>query len=114
MDGTTARSVYKHEPMMALVPPLPLATSPVYSNGDRYAELPDGDTFYPKLLNLSKRLRANITVLECGDRLQANRVLSMARRVMKDMENAVLEVWPGGNEHCNPDGTRAVVIRNRN
>lgn len=114
MDGTTARSVYKYEPMMALVPPLPLATPPVYSNGNRHAELLDGDTFYPKLLNLSKRLRANITVLECGDRLQANRVLSMAQRVMKDMANAVVEIWPGGDEHCNSDGTRAVVIRNRN
>ncbi|KAJ9315960.1 hypothetical protein DTO271D3_3746 [Paecilomyces variotii] len=74
-DGTTSRSVRTYEPKVALVPP-PM-------NNGRYTgrdidTWPQEDTFYPYLFSLSLKLQVRLTVLECGDLQQAQRIVSLA------------------------------------
>jgi methylase of polypeptide subunit release factors len=66
---TTSRSVRNFEPKLALVPS---SRAPV---GDEA----QGDQFYPRLLELSEFVDANILLVEVSDMDQANRVASMAR-----------------------------------
>jgi hypothetical protein len=74
-NGITKRSVRLYEPKLALVPPSP----EVCTDSPNLPVADAGDSFYPILLDLSVRVGADLTVLECGDAEQADRVLSLAR-----------------------------------
>ncbi|KAJ5092255.1 hypothetical protein NUU61_007125 [Penicillium alfredii] len=112
-DGTTARSVRRFEPKLALVPPLVDSVDSEGLAGGR----PE-DIFYHRLITLSFRLRAKVTVLECGDIAQANRVVAMHQAIASGQADASsAEVWPiteqellanGFHPH---DGSRCVVIQ---
>ncbi len=68
-DRTTSRSVRNFEPKLALVP-------------SRLAPVDDeaqGDWFYPRLLELSEAVDANILLVEVSNMDQAVRVAAMAR-----------------------------------
>lgn len=85
-DGTTSRSVRKHEPIAALVPEL----------GDSPTGLKaSGDVFYPHLLDLSLRVGAQLTVLEVGNTDQANRVSAMVQQTIQQraLTNSLVEIW---------------------
>lgn len=70
-DGTTSRSVRIFEPALALVPP---------NTGNNPGATPNqGDLFYHHLVALASKLRARLTVLECGDRMQAERVVGICQ-----------------------------------
>lgn len=70
----TQRSVRRFEPRTALVPP-PLLSSdePVSSI------LAEGDSFYPRLLQIAQDVNAKIILMEVGDMQQAVRVAKLAR-----------------------------------
>lgn len=108
-NGTTARSVRLFEPKSALVPPTDTTTTT--STTDK----PE-DIFYRRILELSLDVRASITVLECGDRMQAERVVEMVRG-MEGGGGLKAEVWPDMEEDCLAngfhvrDGSRCVIIR---
>lgn len=97
-DGTTARSVRIFEPTLALVPPGPRICN-------------QGDLFYHSLIAMSFKLRTKLTILECGDRMQANRVVAICRDfIEKERKHyeLLVEVFPNAgvdNEAC------AVIIR---
>jgi hypothetical protein len=89
VNGTTRRSVKLYEPKLALVPPLhPPPFAPQTSSASSASDPPlnyleqTGDAFYPVLLDLSARIHADLTVLECGDPPQTARVVSLARQSM--------------------------------
>ncbi|OJJ96360.1 hypothetical protein ASPACDRAFT_17389, partial [Aspergillus aculeatus ATCC 16872] len=65
LDGTTARSVRFHEPVLALVPP-----SPVSEKG----MVEEEDVFYARIVGLVGRVGARMVVFECGDYEQGGRV----------------------------------------
>lgn len=69
-DGTTARSVRIFEPRLALVPPSLPGSSGRKSIGQE-------DYFYHEIVSLYFGFRARLAVLECGSRLQAERVVSI-------------------------------------
>lgn len=106
-NGTTARSVRLFEPRLALVP-----DSSLDLGGERGRT---EDVFYCHILSLSRRVRAKITVLECGDIKQARRVVDMHNNMSPD--GSAVEIWPstesdlafyGFHPH---DGSRCVIIR---
>ncbi|KAJ5985128.1 hypothetical protein N7499_008594 [Penicillium canescens] len=108
-NGTTARSVRLFEPKMALVPPS-LVT------GDEPGR-PE-DIFYHRILALAFKLRAKITVLECGDILQAKRVVALYETLAsRESGQFSAEVWPScehdllENGFHATDGSRGVIIR---
>lgn len=91
-NGTTARSVRFFEPKLALVPPTALTNcekkllethqklhveSDVISDTGFDAQ---ADTFYPRLLSISSLLNAKLSIFECGDPQQAQRVEKLATR----------------------------------
>jgi len=62
------------------------------------------DTFYPRLLTLSSRVGARLTILECGDPAQARRVAGMAM-ANHDLDRAEVETWRcDGSEGYVPGG----------
>lgn len=65
----TARSVRLFEPKLALVPPSPAS-----------AKVHPGDTFYPKILDIAKRLGCKIILVEVSGMQQALRVANMFNR----------------------------------
>ncbi|KKZ66030.1 hypothetical protein EMCG_08201 [[Emmonsia] crescens] len=114
-NGTTARSVRKYEPKLALVPPpvvtgtdtagtavtdtsTPTSKRQVGEIHETVAAARREDMFYPHILSmgLSRVDAADLVVLECGDKGQAGRVAEMARRVYGGLE---VEVW-----RCDGDG----------
>jgi methylase of polypeptide subunit release factors len=108
-NGTTARSVRLFEPKMALVPPS-LVT------GDE-PDRPE-DIFYHRILALAFKLRAKITVLECGDIVQAKRVVALYETLAsRESGQFSAEVWPScerdllENGFHATDGSRGVIIR---
>lgn len=91
-DGTTARSVRIFEPTLALVPPTG-ARDPEARNCSQ------GDLFYHRIVALSFKLRPRLTVLECGDRVQAERVMAICRGFMGDLsDGSHIEVYPSAHE----------------
>jgi hypothetical protein len=85
-DGTTARSVRIFEPTIALVPPHWMHTS--------MFGLHEEDLFYQRLILLSFNLQVGLTVLECGDRLQAERVRSACGEIAANRRAAdTLSIW---------------------
>ncbi|KAJ5375361.1 hypothetical protein N7517_007367 [Penicillium concentricum] len=108
-NGTTARSVRRFEPKLALVPP--------YSGNEMEDCMPE-DIFYHRILTLAFKLKAKLTVLECGDSSQANRVVALHRRLaLAESGKFSAEVWPtrekdlADNGFHVTDGSRAVIIR---
>lgn len=110
-NGTTSRSVRRFEPKLALVPP-----------NTPQSEMPDGsnveDIFYHRILTLSLQSQAKLTVLECGDIMQARRVVAMYQAMTTDLaKGSTLEVWPNSEQDLaangfHPhDGSRCVIIR---
>lgn len=83
---TTARSVRKFEPKLALVPPS-------QNNSDHLSrrDKDQGDLFYPHLLDLAQRLSAKLVLLEVADLEQAKRVVSL---VLERLNwNVDVEIW---------------------
>jgi methylase of polypeptide subunit release factors len=127
-NGTTTRSVRLFEPRLALVPPTDVYTSTNGSTTGYEGDKPE-DIFYRRILELSLDVQASITVLECGDRMQAERVIGMVRGMSalrlesdggggeSEGDGFTVEVWPGSEEDClvngfhGRDGSRCVVIR---
>jgi methylase of polypeptide subunit release factors len=108
-NGTTARSVRLFEPKLALVPPS-LATGEELDRPE--------DVFYHRILALMFKLNAKITVLECGDIVQAQRVLALHETLAAtESDQFNTEVWPSTerdlaeNGFHATDGSRAVIIR---
>lgn len=75
-DGTTARSVRIFEPALALVPPT--TASPCI-----YESIRREDIFYYYIFHLGFKLRPNLIVLECGSRVQAERVVGIYDRISR-------------------------------
>ncbi|KAJ5166499.1 uncharacterized protein N7482_005280 [Penicillium canariense] len=107
-NGTTARSVRLFEPRLALVPPVGF----MGQDGDR-----SEDVFYRRILDLSLKVHAQVTVLECGDIMQADRVVEMHRTMTGGSRcNFNVEVWPTTEQDLaahgfHPqDGSRCVII----
>lgn len=122
IDGTTARGVRLSEPKLALVPK--------DSKAPRHNFRSDGilqqDIFYPAILAFAAMHRARLAVMECGDPLQAQRVVRLSRRIIgNDTTQASVEIWRcdgGFPDSCSvvddeekdcmgSQGARAVVIR---
>lgn len=91
-NGITKRSVRVYEPKLALVPPpLPASSSPSTHLGRDSSALAmrearekmviaQQDSFYPRLVDISRQIGARWTVLECGDAAQAGRILRLVNR----------------------------------
>ncbi|RMJ27645.1 Methyltransferase [Aspergillus sp. HF37] len=91
-DGTTARSVRIFEPTLALVPPTGVR-DPEARNCSQ------GDLFYHRIVALSFKLRPRLSVLECGDRVQAERVVAICRGFMEDLsDRSHIDVYPSADE----------------
>jgi methylase of polypeptide subunit release factors len=119
--GTTARSVRRWEPQLALVPqPLRFwashkAQRPGYGN-----PLQRGDEFYPPLLELARSVGSKAVVLEVGDGDQAMRVKDFAAQYFVAEPEIHVEMWrdDGTVDMAAPDhgfnqlgsGCRAVVV----
>ncbi|KAJ9484057.1 hypothetical protein VN97_g9329 [Penicillium thymicola] len=108
-NGTTARSVRRFEPKLALVPP---------HSGFRMEDCMPEDIFYHRILTLAFKLKAKLTVLECGDSHQADRVVALHKRLASAESGQFrAEVWPSQEQdlaengfHAT-DGSRSVVIQ---
>ncbi|KAJ5779024.1 hypothetical protein N7457_006744 [Penicillium paradoxum] len=108
-NGTTARSVRRFEPKLALVPP---------HLGFEKEDCRPEDIFYHRILTLAIKLRAKITVVECGDISQANRVVALHKRIASGESGQFsAEVWPSQerdlaqNGFHVTDGSRGVIIQ---
>lgn len=75
---TTAASVRRYEPKLALVPP--------QSSKEIHAQ--DGDLFYPVLYNIASRLNTKVVLFEVADMEQACRVATMANEHW-----GTVEIW---------------------
>ncbi|CAI7597885.1 unnamed protein product [Penicillium crustosum] len=108
-NGTTARSVRRFEPKLALVPP---------HSGPGMEDCMPEDIFYLRILTLAFKLKAKLTVLECGDSHQANRVVALHKRLASaETGRFSAEVWPSREQdlaengfHAT-DGSRGVIIQ---
>ncbi|RAK77496.1 uncharacterized protein BO72DRAFT_339008, partial [Aspergillus fijiensis CBS 313.89] len=83
LDGTTARSVRFHEPVLALVPPSPASQNGMVEGlgqGQRQGEGQGEDVFYARIVGLAGRVGARMVVFECGDYEQGGRVVELCRR----------------------------------
>jgi len=76
---TTAASVRRYEPKLALVPPHSSAAEHVVQ---------DGDAFYPELYRISKLVKSKVILFEVADMEQACRVAAMA-----DEHWHTVEIW---------------------
>jgi methylase of polypeptide subunit release factors len=75
---TTAASVRRYEPKLALVPP--------HSPTQQTVE--DGDAFYPELYKIAKSVNSKVVLFEVADMEQACRVAAMA-----DEHWTIVEIW---------------------
>ncbi|KAJ6024516.1 hypothetical protein N7540_005313 [Penicillium herquei] len=113
-NGTTSRSVRRFEPHLALVP-APQSTLPDECNAE--------DIFYHHILRLSLKSSARVTVLECGDIMQARQVAKMHNSMTQALAQSGREfkfdirIWPETKRECDEngfhlyDGARCVIIR---
>lgn len=109
-DGTTARSVRLFEPRLALIPPASGSTEDAQDRPE--------DVFYRRILTLSIKLQAKVTVLECGDMTQAGRVVEMYTTMTSShSDHSSAEIWPSterdlaANGFHPYDGSRCVIIK---
>lgn len=105
-NGTTARSVRFFEPKLALVPPtavsdgerkMPGTSQKIYMTSEVNSETgfdAHADTFYPRLISLSSLLNAKLSVFECGDSQQAQRVAELAGHHQPVMKGSEPEMRP--------------------
>lgn len=108
-NGTTARSVRRFEPKLALVPP---------HSGSGVEDCMPEDIFYHRILTLAFKLKAKLTVLECGDSHQADRVVALHKRLASaESRQFSAQVWPSREQdlaengfHAT-DGSRGVIIQ---
>lgn len=70
-ENTTQRSVKLYEPRLALVPPP--------QNNSLYSQVDQGDIFYPRLLQIARKVGAKVVLFEVADLEQAERVALMAK-----------------------------------
>jgi methylase of polypeptide subunit release factors len=75
---TTAASVRRYEPKLALVPP--------QSTTEHIVQ--DGDAFYPELYRIAEVVKSKVVLFEVADMEQACRVAAMA-----DVHWATVEIW---------------------
>jgi methylase of polypeptide subunit release factors len=75
---TTAASVRRYEPKLALVPP--------HSSKEQIIQ--DGDAFYPRLYNIASQVNSKVVLFEVADIKQACRVAAMA-----DKHWQTVEIW---------------------
>lgn len=123
-SGTTARSVRRFEPALALVPS---PTSALLVDFAERAGCRLDDVFYARLLDIfvslchstasrpaKKTTRARVALFEVGDLDQAMRVSGMAlRRVTAGTGlNADIEIWKDWPD-CNDEGIDTVVVEGR-
>jgi HemK-like putative methylase len=119
--GSTARSVRKYEPKLALVPPSRPHLSSLPRPGRPEPEWPDhdaepGDEFYHPILQLAKEAEAKVILLEVGDTLQAVRVARVAKGAFASSEGTLVEIWRdggsvvGSGDRVGEDQGRAVVV----
>jgi methylase of polypeptide subunit release factors len=83
---TTAASVRRYEPKLALVPP--------HSSKEHIIQ--DGDAFYPELYKIARLVRSKVVLFEVADMEQARRVAAMA-----DEHWHTVEIWrddPGATD----------------
>lgn len=102
-DGTTARSVRIFEPTLALVPP-------VGKDYPGQGDCNQGDLFYHSLVAISLKLRTKLAVLECGDRIQAKRVVSICQGFIEKEQkhhDLLVEIYP----NCPENEACAVIMR---
>ncbi|OJJ48767.1 hypothetical protein ASPZODRAFT_60282 [Penicilliopsis zonata CBS 506.65] len=112
-DGTTTRSVRRYEPKIALVPLM--GHHDLLSTTDYKME----DTFYYPILLLAFKLEAKITVLECGDHEQADRIAYLCRKMARTKMNGVwhIQIWDcdwedkDGKSSHSKIGSRAVILQ---
>lgn len=124
-NGTTARSVRLFEPKLALVPPLPpqfqQSPNPTPTPTSAMGDVRPEDIFYRRILELSYKLRTKVTVLECGDIKQAERVIEMHNFMAPGQDRFQdpfdVQVWPNNEQdmafygfHHN-EGSRCVIIQ---
>ncbi|OJJ38563.1 hypothetical protein ASPWEDRAFT_36239 [Aspergillus wentii DTO 134E9] len=109
-NGTTARSVRMFEPELALVPPTSMYDSMA-------GVCRQEDIFYHHIVALSFRLQTRLTVLECGDFQQAQRVVIICNAFAANepqLDKVTVEIWP--NVEVNKgvghevDGPYAVIL----
>ncbi|PYH81862.1 S-adenosyl-L-methionine-dependent methyltransferase [Aspergillus uvarum CBS 121591] len=81
LDGTTARSVRFHEPVLALVPPA--SSSSGMKSVDGVGQAQEEDVFYARILGLVGGVGARMVVFECGDHEQGGRVVELCRRAVE-------------------------------
>jgi methylase of polypeptide subunit release factors len=111
INGTTSRSVRRYEPIKALVPPV--VDSSIWQDLG-LENVAREDIFYARLLSFVDQLHVKVTVLECGDLEQAQRVVTMARALFEkvgDIAKQRVYIW----DDCytvndNDGGARAVII----
>jgi methylase of polypeptide subunit release factors len=75
---TTAASVRRYEPKLALVPP--------HSSKEQIIQ--DGDAFYPELYRIASQVKSKVVLFEVADMEQACRVAAMA-----DERWHTVEIW---------------------
>lgn len=126
-NGTTAKSVRLFEPKLALVPDpqlqpqpfqYPAGTPSQKSKGETLNVLPQ-DIFYRHILELSHKLRTKLTVLECGDIEQAERVVELHTAIAEHSEDAHydVQIWPSSEADMQyygfhpGQGSRCVIIQ---
>ncbi|KAJ5099146.1 hypothetical protein N7532_006147 [Penicillium argentinense] len=112
-NGTTSRSVRLFEPKLALVPPTNNCPS-----GDEHSR-PE-DVFYTRILALSLKMQTKITVLECGDIKQAERVVAIHTSMTTENPDVFeTEIWPSTEQDMSShgfhphQGSRCVIIQRR-
>jgi methylase of polypeptide subunit release factors len=102
---TTAASVRRYEPKLALVPP--------HSPTQQIIE--DGDAFYPKLYDIAKLVKSKVVLFEVADMEQACRVAAMADEhwaiveILRDDPEAVV----GETEYAEIEGGAREKVRVR-
>jgi len=112
--GTTARSVRKFEPKLALVPQ-------ASGDMDDRAPVPQADVFYYWVLQIARKVRAQMVVMETGGGDQVWRVQHLMTELMRDEDpNIWCEIWLDdgsirtstngsvGDQHC--ANCRALVL----
>lgn len=104
-DGTTARSVRIFEPALALVPPTTMQDSAART-------CDQGDLFYHHIVALSFKLRPRLTVLECGDRLQAERVVAICEGFMEGSgRKPQVGIHPSADESNANQACAVILVR---
>ena len=92
-DRDTSLSVRKYEPKVALVPPKETVTAG-RSESAMTNDQEIGDAFYPRLLDIARRVLAKLIVMEVADMSQAQRVATLALARNPRAECEIWRDWP--------------------